>query len=106
MEATGFGHIPTNKINEIKELINSGIPIVIASQTLWGRVNLNVYETGRKLAQIGVIGNYCDWLPETAFTKLMWVLGHTKNMDKIRKMMLTNYAGEITDRSKPEIFLY
>ncbi|HJW96627.1 MAG TPA: Glu-tRNA(Gln) amidotransferase GatDE subunit D, partial [archaeon] len=47
-----------------------------------------------------------DMLPETAYVKLGWVLGHTKSMDKIREMMLTNYAGEITTRSLPETYLY
>ena len=45
-------------------------------------------------------------LPETAYVKLGWVLGHTKSLEKVRKMMLTNYAGEITSRSIPQTFLY
>jgi len=36
---------------------------------------------------------------------LMWLLGHTKKMDKIREMMLTNYAGEITERTDSKAFL-
>ena len=44
-------------------------------------------------------------LPEVAYVKLGWILGHTKEMDKIREMMGTNLAGEITSRSETDTFL-
>ena len=102
---TGLGHVPSNPFNDrftrslipsLKNLINSGIPVVIAPQTIFGRIDMNVYTAGRMLNEIGVIGNYCDWLPETTLVKLMFVLGHTKDMKKVREMMLTNIAGEIS----------
>ena len=99
LAGTGLGHVPTFVIDELKSLIKSGIPVVMAPQTIYGRINMNVYKTGRLLKEIGVIGDYCNWTPETALVKLMWVLGHTKNMKKIRDMMLTNYVGEISKRS-------
>ena len=107
---TGLGHVPTNSMNdpkavslipEIKSLIDSGVPVVMAPQTIYGRLNMNVYTAGRLLNETGVIGHLCDWTPETALVKLMWVLGHTKKMDEVREMMLTNVAGEITERSEP-----
>ena len=108
---TGLGHVPANPFKDkfarslipsLKKLIDSGIPVVIAPQTIFGRINMNVYTSGRILNEIGVIGNYCDWLPEVALVKLMWVLGHTKNMKKIRELMLTNIAGEISERIEHE----
>lgn len=108
LAVTGLGHVPSNPrddkftqslIPSIKNLIASSIPVVIAPQTIYGRLNLNVYESGRMLNETGVIGNGCDWTPETALVKLMFVLGHTKDMNKIKEMMLTNYAGEINDRT-------
>lgn len=105
---TGLGHVPTNPFNDkftkslipsLKNLINSNIPVVIAPQTIFGRLDMNVYTAGRLLDEIGVIGNYCDWTPETALVKLMWVLGHTKDVKKVKEMMLTNLAGEIGKRS-------
>jgi len=43
---------------------------------------------------------YCeDMLAETAYVKLMWVLGHTSDKEKAREMMLTDYAGEISTKS-------
>lgn len=96
---TGLGHIPSYILKETEGLIKSGIPVAMAPQTIFGRINMNVYESGRKLQQAGAIGNLCDWTPETALVKLMWVLGHTKKMKKVEEMMLTNYAGEISERS-------
>ena len=111
--ATGLGHVPTNPFNDklarsllptFKNLISSGIPIVFAPQTIHGRLNLNIYSTGRLLNEIGVIGNGCDWTPEAALVKLMFVTAHTKDMNKIREMMLTNIAGEIGRRTEVESF--
>lgn len=36
-----------------------------------------------------------DMTTEAAVTKLMWVLGHTHDMDKVRQMMAWDYCGEI-----------
>jgi glutamyl-tRNA(Gln) amidotransferase subunit D len=105
---TGLGHVSTNPFKDkyakslipsLKKLISSGIPVVIAPQTIFGRINLNVYTAGRLLNEIGVIGDGCDWLPEVALVKLMFVLGHTKKMEKVKKLMLTNMAGEISEAS-------
>ncbi len=111
LSATGIGNVPANPHNDkfaksiipaVKSLVDSGIPVVVAPQTIYGRIQTNVYTAGRLLEQAGAIGNYCDWTPETALVKLMWVLGHTKDMKEIKKMMLTNIAGEITERSLTE----
>ncbi|MBI2542636.1 MAG: Glu-tRNA(Gln) amidotransferase subunit GatD [Candidatus Aenigmarchaeota archaeon] len=108
LAVTGIGNVPANPtgdkfaqsiIPNIKNLIDSGIPVVIAPQTIHGRLDLNIYEAGRMLNATGVIGNYADWTPETALVKLMWVLGHTKDMNKIKEMMTTSYAGEISERT-------
>ena len=114
LSGTGLGHMPTNpskdKFSEstipaVKNLVDSGIPVVIAPQTLYGRLNMNVYTAGRLLKQAGVIGDGTDWLPETALVKLMWVLGHTKNMKKVEEMMMTNFAGEISKKTEFGSFL-
>ena len=109
---TGLGHVPTNPFNskecasvlpEIKDLISSGIPVVMAPQTINGRLNLKVYTTGRLLLEAGVIGHGADWNPEAAFVKLCWVLGKEKKMPKIQELMLANLVGEISDRSDLEV---
>ena len=68
-------------------------------------MSLNVYDTGRDLLSLGVIPLE-DIVPETALTKLMWVLGNYKNIDEAKKIMLTNLAGEFSTRSISTIGKY
>ena len=39
-----------------------------------------------------------DMLPETAYVKLMWAMGQTDDYEEVNKLMLTNIAGEMTER--------
>jgi glutamyl-tRNA(Gln) amidotransferase subunit D len=109
IEGTGMGHVPTfaekTWIPTIKKLIKDGIPVVIAPQTLYGRINTNVYSNLRVLYHDAKAIPAEDMLPETAYVKLGFVLGHTKDLDKVREMMLTNMAGEITERNEIDSFL-
>ena len=109
--ATALGHVPTNDpehslLKKFRKLIDSKIPIIIATQAIYGRVHPYVYTNLRKLS----IELDCifagDMLPETAYVKLGWVLGHTNKLEEIRKMMLTNYSGEINERIDEKSFLY
>lgn len=95
---TGLGHVSGDLIPRLKELLDSGSVIVMTSQCLYGRVNMNVYSTGRDLLKIGVIPAE-DMLPEVAYVKLMWVLGHTDDREEVKKLLLRNMAGEISERT-------
>ncbi len=110
IESSGLGHVPTacskSWIPAVRKHVKDGIPFVTASQTLYGRINPHVYANLRALYhEAGAIPGG-DMLPETAYVKLGWVLGHTKSPEKVREMMLTSYSGEITERSVPGSFLY
>lgn len=109
IEGTGMGHVPTlaekSWIPTIKNLIKDGIPVVITPQTIYGRINTNVYTNLRILYHEAKAIPAEDMLSETAYVKLGWVLGHTKDLEKVREMMLKNIAGEITDRSEIDTFL-
>lgn len=109
---TGLGHVAANAFNDksvhslykpIMELIDSGIPVVMSSQCISGRICMRVYTTGRLLMDAGVIGDGADWTPETAYAKLCWVLGQTKDMKEVKKLMMTNIVGEISERSDTEV---
>jgi len=94
---TGLGHV-NRKVNpSIKRAIKKGVTVVMTVQTLWGYVQMYVYDTGRDLLDLGIIPCQ-NMLPETAFTKLGWVLGHTDVPDVIREMMQKSYSHETTDR--------
>ena len=98
LEGTGLGHVPERLFPSIRRAIQSGLTVVMASQCLYGRVNMNVYSTGRELLNMGVIPAG-DMLPETALVKLMWVLGQTDEPKKISELFLKNIAGELSERS-------
>lgn len=109
LAGTGLGHLPINSANdalsvsilpEVRGLVDSGIPVFIASQTIYGRIDMDVYSPGRELTIAGVMGNFCDMTPETAYVKMMWVLGHERRMAKVKELMEKSLAGEISERSE------
>ncbi|WP_336364230.1 Glu-tRNA(Gln) amidotransferase subunit GatD [Halalkalicoccus salilacus] len=97
IEGTGLGHVHTDWIPRIADLVESGTPVVMTSQCLEGRVCDRVYDTGRDLLEAGVV-EAGDTLPGTAKVKLMWALA---NADDPAGAMRESLAGELTDRSVP-----
>lgn len=100
LEGTGLGHVSKYCFESIKNAITNGIILCLTSQCIWGRVNMNVYDTGRDLLNMGVIPLE-DIFPETALVKLMWVLGQTDNIEKAIILMKTNLVGELSKRTIP-----
>jgi len=96
LAGTGLGHVSSDWLPAIRKAVGEGKAVVVTTQCLQGRVNLNVYETGRDLQKVGVISGE-DMLPETALVKLMWVLGHTKDLAKVSELMITDLVGEMND---------
>jgi glutamyl-tRNA(Gln) amidotransferase subunit D len=102
IEGTGLGHVSTEWVPIIRTTTNAGIPIVMVSQCINGRVCDRVYDTGRDILKAGAIEGE-DMLPEVAIVKLMWALGQSSDIGKVRELMRTNIAGEIT-RSSYNVF--
>lgn len=108
IEGTGLGHAPISEMDEhttehtrIRERIGhlaGRIPVAMCSQTIFGRVHMDVYSPGRVLQGLGVVGNGCDMHPETAYIKLAWLLSNHTAAD-VRKLYGTDLRGEITARS-------
>ena len=101
---TGLGHVGTDMFPPLERCQEQEIPVVLVVEPLFGYIHLRVYETGRDMLARGVIegGNM---LPSAAYTKLIWVLGHTRNIEEVKKLMQTNICGEITAREGPRGFL-
>ncbi|MFB6072067.1 MAG: Glu-tRNA(Gln) amidotransferase subunit GatD [Halobacterium sp.] len=97
VEGTGLGHVHTDFVETVEELVADGTTVVMTSQCLEGRVCDRVYDTGRDLLDAGVVEGE-DLLPGTAKVKLMWALA---NADDPEDAMRTPLAGEITERSTP-----
>ncbi len=94
---TGLGHVNKPVYPAIRRAAEKGVAIYMTVQTLWGYVHMFVYDTGRDCMAAGIIPAE-NMLPEVAYIKLGWVLGQTDDPEKIKKLMLTPIAGEITKR--------
>lgn len=101
---TGLGHVGTDMFPALERCQEEEIPVVLVVEPLFGYVQLRVYETGRDMLARGVIEG-ANMLPSAAYTKLIWVLGHTRNIEEVKRLMQTDVAGEITSREGPRGFL-
>jgi len=97
IEGTGLGHVHTDLIPRIEELVEDGTVVAMTSQCLAGRVCDRVYDTGRDLLDAGVV-EAGDTLPGTAKVKLMWALA---NLSDPANAMGRDLAGELTEESQP-----
>ncbi|TKX85288.1 Glu-tRNA(Gln) amidotransferase subunit GatD [Halorubrum sp. SS5] len=97
VEGTGLGHVHTDLIPRIEELVEGGAVVAMTSQCLAGRVCDRVYDTGRDLLDAGVV-EAGDTLPGTAKVKLMWALA---NRSDPAEAMARDLAGELTEESRP-----
>jgi glutamyl-tRNA(Gln) amidotransferase subunit D len=109
IEGFALGHAQINKVDEFTEEhprilaaisdLCKRMPVVMASQCIYGRLQMDVYSTGRDLQAAGVVGNLDDMTPETTFIKLAWLLSNFKK-EEVAKLMTTSLRGEITSRSE------
>jgi L-asparaginase len=97
MKTFGSGNAPQKKwlSQLLKEATEKNIIIVNISQCLTGCVEMERYETGRQLMSTGVLCGY-DITPESAITKLMFLLAQDLPVDEIRQRMDSDLAGELT----------
>jgi len=101
LEGTGLGHVGSYIFEAIRNAVEHNVVVGMTSQCIWGRVDMNVYDQGRDLLALGVIPLE-DMLPETAAVKLMWIFGQTKDVEKGKKLLKTNIAGEFSPRTISE----
>jgi glutamyl-tRNA(Gln) amidotransferase subunit D len=110
IEGTGLGHAPVNAFDDLTQhheqildridRLSDICPVVVASQCIHGRVNMNVYQYGLKIQEAGGIGAK-DMHPELAYVKLMWSLANSDSREDAEHLFLKNVNGEITDRELP-----
>jgi len=94
---TGLGHVNRPLYPALKRAVEKGAHIYMTVQTLWGYVQMYVYETGREIMEIGVVPA-ANMLPEVAYVKLCWALGQSDDPEEVKRIMLTPVSDEITDR--------
>lgn len=100
IEGTGLGHVSSEDIKALGGFVKKGGMGCMTSQCIDGRVDLEVYDTGRDLLRAGVTPLE-DMLSETALVKAMWTLANSASVADARRLMVQNLVGEITSRRFP-----
>jgi glutamyl-tRNA(Gln) amidotransferase subunit D len=77
---TGLGHVNKPLYPALDRATKKGVHVYMTVQTLWGYVQMYVYETGREIMNLGVVPA-ANMLPEVAYMKLCWTLGQTDDRE-------------------------
>ena len=90
IESFGVGGLPSydsgDFYSSIEKWISQGKVIVMTTQVTQEGSNMSVYEVGQKIKDaFGLIESY-DMTLEATVTKLMWILGQTREPDRIREL--------------------
>ncbi|NHI92497.1 MAG: Glu-tRNA(Gln) amidotransferase GatDE subunit D [Candidatus Lokiarchaeota archaeon] len=113
VEGTGLGHVPgvrddiskkNEKIMEYLGILAKKAIVIMTSQCLYGRINMNVYDKGRDLQNVGIIPGE-DMLPEIALIKLKWLLGNY-SIEEARSKARINLKGEIDNQGEIKSYLF
>lgn len=98
LEAFGSGNTTTAPwfIACLEEATNDDKIIVDISQCKGGSVQLGIYETSRRLQQMGVISGY-DMTFEATVTKLMYLLAQEISIVEMKRLLEISIAGELTN---------
>jgi len=98
LETYGAGNAPTSGwfIRLLRETIARGVIVLNITQCGGGRVSMELYETGLRLQETGVLCG-CDMTSEAAVTKLMYVLGLELPREETERLLRRPLRGEFTD---------
>ena len=104
LESFGSGGLPDDPAlgyYPVIELYTElGKVIVMTTQVQSEGSDMTVYRVGRRIKRdYGILESF-DMTPEAALTKLMWILGQTRDMEEIRKLFYTTVNCDILYRAQ------
>lgn len=90
IESFGVGGLPSYESGDyypvIEKWISLGKTVVMTTQVTNEGSNMSVYEVGRTIKQeFGLLESY-DMTLEATVTKLMWILGQTRDAKEVRRL--------------------
>jgi L-asparaginase len=97
LETYGAGNAPSKEwfISTVKEAADSGKILLNVTQCVAGRVNMDIYATGKSLKAAGVINGY-DSTTESALGKLFYLLGVFETNEDVKAGLEMDLRGEIS----------
>lgn len=97
IEAFGLGGVNVlhKGLRGIRRAVEDGVSVVVTTQCLYDSADLQVYQVGNKLLELGVIQGR-DMTTEAALTKLMWAIGQGMEPDEIAALFSRSLSGEVT----------
>ncbi len=101
---TGLGHVNREVYPALIRAREAGVSVFMTVQTLWGYVQMYVYETGREIMGMGVVP-LANMLPEVAYMKLGWALGQSADPAEVARIMTEPVAGDMTPREPHDGYL-
>lgn len=99
LETFGTGNIPSSQgslLKIIEKAHKNGTVIIVCSQCMQGTVSLGTYATSKALHDIGAV-NGKNMTTECALTKLYYLFSKGYPADEIKKMMVRNLRGELSE---------
>ncbi|KAK4058501.1 hypothetical protein OIO90_000663 [Microbotryomycetes sp. JL221] len=99
----GAGNAPRKPelLEAFKEATDRGVVVVNVSQCVTGAVAPEVYETGRALLAVGIVGG-ADMTVECALAKLSYLLSKDLTPQQIRRLLSQPLRGELTLTTPPQ----
>lgn len=97
LETYGAGNAPSKDwfISTVREASESGKIILNVTQCQAGKVNMDIYATGKSLKAAGVINGY-DSTTESALGKLFYLLGVFETNEEVKRGLEMDLRGEIS----------
>ena len=93
IESFGVGGLPKDAqdsfMQAVRRWINSDKIIVMSTQVPHEGSDMAVYDVGFQLKEQFELLEAYDMTMEAVVTKLMWILGQTRDKDEIRRMFYT-----------------